>query len=219
MTTNVDGKVYFHINRRGEWNPAPLLTHGERIATGTGLNPLVAYYERPRTEPVRDHVTGAISRIDCIAFLKMVRDGRLHAPTLPKIACNIADHYNMLVRELIWEEIREKEFPDAPSRQRCLWLIEDEASLNLWTKKLATSQPSDWQTLRVAATGLAHIADATLLLGSSEALSTTRDKARSYWRGDMSPNPEREVIFEGEIQVVDVVQQSQQLALDAAHLH
>jgi hypothetical protein len=32
------------------------------------------------------------------------------------------DWFN-LVRELVWENIRLREFPNEPSRQRCLWLV------------------------------------------------------------------------------------------------
>ncbi|MGN9525652.1 DUF2441 domain-containing protein [Escherichia coli] len=33
-----------------------------------------------------------------------------------------AKHFCTYVRELIWESVRTSEFPELPSRQKCIWL-------------------------------------------------------------------------------------------------
>ena len=53
-------------------------------------------------------------------------------------------------------------------------------------------------------TGKILVADAALLLGESEALSATRDRARRYWRGERSPKPNIEVLVVGEVEVTAV---------------
>lgn len=50
-------------------------------------------------------------------------------------------------------------------------------------------------------TGTIQRADASLLLGDSEPLLETRDRARRYWRGETSASPEMETLFIGEATV------------------
>lgn len=47
-------------------------------------------------------------------------------------------------------------------------------------------------------TGIIHRADARLLLGDSEPLSVTKERARRYWRGEIGQDPEMETLFVGD---------------------
>jgi hypothetical protein len=41
-------------------------------------------------------------------------------------------------------------------------------------------------------------------LGGSEPLSVTRERARTYWRGEAGQNPEMETLFVGDAKVAGV---------------
>lgn len=128
----------------------------------------------------------------------------IHCPkclALAAIAAEVARHYVILCRELMMEEIRVVEFQSQPpSRQRCLYVCEtfDEAA----TWKPLVGQGSTICELRC--TGMIHRADASLLLGDSEPLSVTKDRARKYWRSEMGGSPQPETLFVGNIEVVAV---------------
>jgi hypothetical protein len=68
-------------------------------------------------------------------WLRQVKIGTLQtAPqTLAEIAWKVSQHYMMLARELLMEEIRVEEFSGSPpSRQRCLYLSETVEESRTW---------------------------------------------------------------------------------------
>jgi Protein of unknown function (DUF2441) len=84
------------------------------------------------------------------------------------------------------EEVRREIAPDAPSRQRCLWLADSLEEARAWQVRLGGASA---RILRLNVSGGVHRADAALLLGDSEPLSQTYARARSYWRGEHSATP------------------------------
>lgn len=93
------------------------------------------------------------------------------------------------------EEIRQAEFGSkAPSRQSCLYVCETLAEARYWNQRLA----EDGDICELTCTGIIHRADARLLLGESEPLSVPKDRARQYWRGDVTVNREPETLFSGQ---------------------
>ncbi len=60
----------------------------------------------------------------------------------------------------------------------------------------------DTRILEIAVTGSVFHADANLLLGDSEPLSVTYDRARRYWRGESTDAPEPEILVAGRVAVV-----------------
>src|SRR5579885_2757969 len=124
MMQSVSGQLYFHINSNANLSPHPLMRHGDMCEIGTHTNPFFRFYEvHQRTYEVTDTTTGIIHRVPAIRFLRCVRDGTVASDALPVIAFDTANHFLMLARELVWENVRLAEFPKAPSRQRCIWLI------------------------------------------------------------------------------------------------
>jgi hypothetical protein len=101
----------------------------------------------------------------------------------------------MLCRELIMEEIRIAEFnSEPPSRQRCLYACDTLGEARHW--KQFVGQGST--ICELTCTGTIQRADAGLLLGDSEPLSVTKDRARKYWRGEAGADPQWETLFIGE---------------------
>lgn len=207
MVREVRGERFYHINRLLPYAPQPLWSVGQHLHVGTAENPFFQFY---RSHIRRYSVTqpnGTMNQVPAIAFLRQVRDGNIRPNELAKDAFEIAQHFMMLARELLWETVRLAEFSDRPSRQRAVWLVGDIANLAHWQHRLQGGQTEKFQFVEVRATGRVHECDAALLLGDSESLDESECKAHAYWRGDMlSAGSEPEVLFDGCIEVTRILE-------------
>lgn len=199
MVQKVSGKHFFHVTRDLPYNKNPPIAPSMKLKIGDNHNPFFGFYENVREYPV-DTPEGQIN-CKALRFLKLVRDGEINCPGLAQIAHEVAEHYVMLVRELIMEEVRKDVAPNAPSRQSCLWVLETVDQAKYWQQRLGGTS----RIARLQLYGVVHHADASLLLGDSEPLSVTYERAHAYWRGEMSENPESEALFRGKATVIDTV--------------
>ena len=193
------GQEYFHVTRDLPYNKNAKLVVGSNFEMGAAYNPYFGFYEGIRAYPV---VTddGEVA-VPAIKFLKSVSNGSISCSIHPQIAAEIAEHYVMLCRELIMEEVRREIVPEAPSRQKCLWVAEDLNGARQWHSRLGGLG----QIVRLRASGTMHRADAAHLLGDSEPLTTTYSRARAYWRGEISSEPQLEILLSGLATVVEVL--------------
>ncbi|MET4121979.1 hypothetical protein ABIB85_008435 [Bradyrhizobium sp. JR1.5] len=140
---------------------------------------------------------GITVELRAVEFLKQVEAGHVNCPILPTIAVEVARHYVMLCRELIMEDIRLAEFKgEPPSRQRCLYACETPEEARHWKQLVGLGST----VCELTCTGTIHRADASHLLGDSEPLSVTRERARKYWRGEAGESPQWETLFVGDAQ-------------------
>lgn len=188
----------FHVTRALPYNHYPPLAAGAVLQVGRGHNPFFGFYEEPRKYNVT-LADGSVIWPPAMTFLKAVRDGSVNSANLPQIAVEVADHYLMLVRELVAEEVRKQVAPHLPSRQSCLWASDSLEQAQFWVQRLG----GNTRVLRLEVEGASHKADAGLLLGDSEPLSETYARAARYWRGDVAPNSEPELLISGTVKVVE----------------
>ena len=198
MAEKVSDGEYFHVTRALPYTGHAPLQIGAVIDIGSGYNPFFAFYEGIRAYPVT--LPSGQVQVPAITFLNSVRDGTINCPNIGHIAAEIAEHYVMLARELIMEQIRIEISPEAPSRQKCLWLADTLDEAKSWQARLGGA--GSIAQLRVS--GTIHGADASHLLGDSEPLQRSYDRARSYWRGEHSCTPELETLFCGSATVVGI---------------
>lgn len=198
MVEKIVDRTFYHLscttNYKNQFTP------NQSVRIGGEHTPFFAFYEKTFTLPIENPTTRTMEDVPAITWLRRVQQGTIAPHNLPQTAFYIVRHYNMLVRELIMEEVRAAEFPEAPSRQSCLYALESLADFNAW--KTALTDPGTLCSLSV--TGTIHVADSNLLLDESEPLSTTRARARSYWRGEMTADPRREVLIVGDVCVTAV---------------
>lgn len=169
----------------------------QTVRIGDTDNPFFRFYEGAREYQVTDGDTGAVIQVKAVAWLKRVRAGTIQttAQMLAQIAVEVTEHYVMLSRELLMEEVRREEFNgEPPSRQRCLYACETLEEARYWNNRIG----DNGAICELSCTGAIHRADARLLLADSEPLSVTRDRARQYWRGEVGENPEMETLFVGD---------------------
>jgi hypothetical protein len=197
---NVD---YYHINRTVPWSTWPKLNVDDQIEVGDQSNPYFRFFETQKMAYDVTQPDGSNVQFSGVRFLEAVKDKEVTSPNLPKIAHGLAKHLVAFIRELIWEQVRTREFPHLPSRQRCIWLIPTLGGVKFWLERMG--MPTDYQILRVRVQGRIHKASELFLLGDSEPLEETIRKARRYWLGVVdNPNTE-EIIFEGRVRVLEIV--------------
>ncbi len=197
----IEDEELFHINRKLLYSTFNHLTPGQIISTGETYNPFFGFYQGKREYRVKQE-NGGFVNVPAMRFLNRVKKGEINPEHFPAVAYEIANHFLMLSRELIFEEVRIEKFNDAPSRHRCLWLLRAKEDAGVWWNTLTCGAES--KILKIRATGKAHVADAGLLLGDSEPLAQTYAKAEKYWKGEVSDHPQMEIIFEGKLEVIEI---------------
>ena len=202
MVEEIQDKVLYHLTAERPYQRA--LVAGQKLKVGDEVNPYFGFYEGARHYEVM-RADGSMSRFKARAFLTQVRDGKIQTDQyrLAGIAVDVARHFVMLVRELVMEEVRKEVRAEAPSRQRCLYVCDNLEEARYWNKFLG-DQGSLGSICSLLCNGVTHRADTGLLLGDSEPLSVTRERATRYWRGEAGDKPEWETLFVGDAVVTGV---------------
>jgi hypothetical protein len=198
LAEQTKNRKLFHVTVAKPYKQTFVAAQVMRI--GDAYNPFFGFYEGSRVYPVTVQ-DGSVIQVPAVKFLKQVRAGNLHCSNLAAIAAEVASHYVMLSRELIMEEVRRDEFnSEPPSTQRCLYACDTLLEAQYWNNRIG----DNGVICEVTCTGTFHRADAKLLLGDSEPLSVTKDRARAYWRGEAGNDPEWETLFVGDAKVTGV---------------
>ncbi|MHC4050159.1 DUF2441 domain-containing protein [Bradyrhizobium sp. 25ACV] len=110
----------------------------------------------------------------------------------------MSQHYMMLARELLMEQIRVEDFSGSPpSRQRCLYLSETVEEARTWLPLLG----GNGAVCELTCTGVIHRADSRQMVMLSEPLQVTRERAQAYWQGKASADPRMETLFVGKAKI------------------
>lgn len=205
MPLDLQPEEYLHINRTVAWGRHPPLRVGDVFRAGDDYNPYFRYFYDQHLRATVRLPSGKDAVIGRVKYYEDVAAGRVTDHALAIGALQTIKHFVKLAGELIWEDVRSNEFPHLPSRQRCIWLIQDLENLGHWVSRLECSFPGT-QILKVKVDGNLHVGDETLLLGDSHPLVETYECARRYWRGEMSQSAKPEILFEGEVKVTEILQ-------------
>ena len=173
---------------------------GDAVEVGGSYNPFFGFYENVRSYPVT-LLDGTVVRVPAIKFLTSVQNGEVTPGNLPVMAVEIAQHYLMLARELLFEEVRLREGPHLPSRKTCLWASDTAEQARFWLSELG----GNGRILRLQVLGARHLADSNLLLGDSEPLAETYQKAALYWQSGLTNNPKMETLICGKVTVLEEI--------------
>jgi hypothetical protein len=200
VVEHVTDRRFYHVNQIPTNGRYPPMTAGQHVVCGTERNQYFDYFESNIRDCPVTLADDSVVMVPAVRFLRAVRNGTLHCPDLPHIAWQVANHYAMLVRELAWEMIRHREFPEAPSRRTALWLVDTFEQAASWLEEFDGFK----QVVAVRATGTIHRADASLFMEDDERLPEMYAAARAYWRGRQSASPRPEILFRGELVVEDI---------------
>lgn len=109
--------------------------------------------------------------------------------------------YATLIRELVYEEVRNSQFKELPSRRHCIWLCDND-SLRFWINNL----DNDYEIYKVKATGNLHKCYADTLDDENINYQILYQKAMDYWSGKCYGNPlEKEYLLEGKIRIIEKI--------------
>ncbi|MCP3475842.1 DUF2441 domain-containing protein [Bradyrhizobium sp. CCGUVB1N3] len=201
MREQVENRKLYQVTVTNNYKRA--FVPGEVIDIGTEHNPFFKFYETTLEYPIADGRTGAQINVNAVDWLHRVRTGNILTSyeMLADKAFEVSQHYMMLARELIMEQIRLDEFDGKPpSRQSCLYLSETLDEARAWIPLLG----GQGAVCELTCTGVIHRADSRLMVKVSEPLSVTKDKARAYWRGEASADPRMETLFVGRAIVTSI---------------
>jgi hypothetical protein len=104
---------------------------------------------------------------------------------------------SLIIRELIFEEVRRDQFQNYPSRQKCIWLIKTIEGVDYWKEKIKG------EIFRVKFTGKIHVGNNKFLNADTFSLNQMRKNAFLYWSGVGSEELADEIIFEGVVKVLE----------------
>lgn len=111
-------------------------------------------------------------------------------------------YYSELLKEFVFEEIRLMEFPEKPSRRKCMFLLPQ----NIDIVEYGVSMSFDMSTKRhlhieICEPTSLHFADITQLNCNSLTHDEKVDFARKYWEGTNKRNMFTEILYEGEFRI------------------
>src|SRR5688500_15349972 len=109
-------KKLYHINSQANFSPYALMRPGEVVSVGATTNPFFRFYDaHQRTYRVTE-ANGQVTMVPAIHLLARVKEGTINPHSPAGDALEVAKHFMMLARELVWESVRLAEFPNEPSR-------------------------------------------------------------------------------------------------------
>jgi len=198
MVEKIHDRKFYQVSLTNNYKRAFALN--QKITAGSEHNPFFKFYEKALEYPTTDGQTGILIQVNAVEWLHRVRAKTILTSyeILAEKAFEVSQHYMMLARELIMEQIRIEEFGGAPpSRQTCLFLSETIEEARTWIPLLG----GRGAVCELLCTGNIHRVDSRLMVKVSEPLSTTKDRARAYWRGEVSADSRPETLFEGDAAV------------------
>lgn len=183
---NVERLTMYHISRQDHWKVGDILTAGvednEFWSICKDYNRTFKVDGREMTvfEMINNVETFEVSQQN-IRFLYMVIK-------------RISKEYAFYVREQIFEAVRREYFPQLPSRQKCLWVCEED-QISFWADSKTDKEPRRLLTLEL--TGDLFCGDDYWLDADTFSSLTYTDRAHHYWAGELSDDPHKEFLFTG----------------------
>ena len=119
--------------------------------------------------------------------------------------------YDVFVKELALEEVRESKFPDLPSRLHCMYLSigKDIALQNIDSmSKNKEKNGKQFQAIAVKLNGKIFKAGKFYMTRESESYEYYKEKAYGYWsQKDLKDEEVKEILFEGVAEVVEILKE------------
>jgi uncharacterized protein DUF2441 len=210
-TIDYGDRDYYHINTLPEYSPYERLSLGDEVDVGGSTNPFFLFYWMgAMSYHVPEEIGAPQGKVRGVKYLNLIKEGRMNPPerVYRHHASEIARDLVTRLREVIWEDVRKTEFPDRPSRQKCIWLVPNRNGLRYWLDQMGVHvRGLDWQVLRVRVQGRLHKANQDFLIGDNMGMRHMVEEARNFWRGvDVGEEAERaEILFEGRMRVEQIM--------------
>ena len=115
-------------------------------------------------------------------------------------------HHSEILKEYVFEEIRQKEFLTLPSRTNCMFLIPNDMDI----QEYATNMKFDLVQntvieIEIIDEGNLLYADSSLLNCNGDSHESKKTIARRYWGGTTDRNINTEVLFRGQYAITRII--------------
>lgn len=114
-------------------------------------------------------------------------------------ARQIISEYQMLIREIVYEDVRKKEFNNLPSRQKCIWLCKKE-QVEFWKKNIGGTL----KIFKVKIEGNAFKSNNDMIVAPSESYNKIVEMAKKYWSyNNKVENEKDEYLYIGSLEILE----------------
>lgn len=114
-------------------------------------------------------------------------------------ADNIISEYQILLREIVYEEIRRDYFNNLPSRTSCIWLCK-ERQLKFWQERL---KGNNYKIFIIKVFGETFKSNNSMIVAPSESYEKMKEMAKKYWGyKEKIEKEDDEYLYVGKIQVI-----------------
>ena len=202
---NLQNKEFYHIQRSDSLHQWSV---GQKIMIGNDYNEFFnIYYDiKILYQGKKDsyHILGLIDHILKVRIGEGKRiediDSTLYEEPYKLLECTrlALQEYTILMRELVFEQVRNESFQHYPSRLQCIWVIPNEESLSFWKTKL------QGKIFKLRLTGQSFRGNNQFLTNDTFSINKYRSNASLYWAGIKgSESKQDEVLFKGEVEVIE----------------
>lgn len=191
---NIQKNILFHISPKNIWKI------GDTIIAGKQENPfwLACKNYSPRIE-VNEETISMFTMFDKYPQLDLTQDTLNYIYQLLK---NVSKEMAFYIREQVFEDVRKEFYPKLPSRQKCLWLS-DEDGLSYWRTMTIGEQQ---YLLTLELDGNIFCGDEYWLKADTLSSIEYANRAKHYWSGDMTNRSVKEYLFYGQAIIKDIIQ-------------
>ena len=122
---------------------------------------------------------------------------------------NLEHHTSVALRELALEEVRQKDYPQYPSRMSCLYVSKTLEEAERWGEFFASIGRPTYHIVKLEIKGNRFIGDATKCFKGQTDKEENLRLARVYWESqqDDIENEICEMLVDGQITVVEIVKE------------
>lgn len=117
-------------------------------------------------------------------------------------AADIARSFRVMLREVVFEQVRRISFPDTPSRTTCLWACRTLDEARYWQQRIPHTGEKRIYELELIQ-GSIHEGSEGHLTEDSENISELEERAARYWNGAKVSEGQREILCAGKLNVVE----------------
>lgn len=190
---HVERQTMYHISRQMHWKVGDILIAG---AEDNEFWSICKDYNRTFKVDGRE-----MTVFEMINTVETFEVSQQNIRFLYMVIKKISKEYAFYVREQIFEAVRQESFPQLPSRQKCLWVCEED-QIPFWADSKTDKEPRCLLTLEL--TGDLFCGDDYWLDADTFSSLTYTDRAHHYWNGELSDEPHKEFLFIGEAVVKSI---------------
>ena len=188
----VENKMMYHISRENSWNVGDVLVCGEKE---NEFWRICKNYSR--TVSVDGKEMSVFQMFKQVSNFEVTQN---NITFLYENLKSISKETAFYIREQVFEDIRQKNYPSLPSRQKCLWVSEYD-QIPYWKTMKEDCQRS---LLTLELSGELFCADEHWLTADTFSSVVYSERAKHYWTGEMSPAPRKEFLFYGKAIVKEI---------------